>query len=308
MPMAAYQAASYSPAAAAAAAGEGLDHVQSALQGTPQQLAATAGRDSRLAGVSESALVAAMQAIMAKRSAGREHPFGEGKWGVYNATTNKFVVAAVEDIEAERMAHYVAGLRGRTAPRGGGFDRHDSPGYLPAQGARRDTADGAGADGPATGGRAASSHREVMADGEPVAASTQGAATAGNGDVQGEEGFATRAELLRHLAASSASASRGRTGPAQQRAGQPDVGSLRRGGTSSLSGPSHKRRRLDDQGLAMAPHTATGASGSAAAGLQTGATVPPVPEAARRGRTPAATDAEGGEAPAKRQRLADAAG
>ncbi len=206
------------------------------------------------------------------------------------------------------MAHYAAGLRGRTAPRGGGFDRHDSPGYLPAQGARRDTADGAEADGPATGGHAASSHREVMADGEPVAASTQGAATAGNGDVQGEEGFATRAELLRHLAASSASASRGRTGPAQQRAGQPDVGSLRRGGTSSLSGPSHKRRRLDDQGLAMAPHTATGASGSAAAGLQTGATVPPVPEAARRGRTPAATDAEGGEAPAKRQRLADAAG
>ncbi len=60
------------------------------------------GRDPRLAGCSLHAIAAAVRDSMANRSAGREHPHGEGRWLVFNATSGRLVIAHLDAIDAER--------------------------------------------------------------------------------------------------------------------------------------------------------------------------------------------------------------
>ncbi len=231
-------AAAAAPAAASAASAAGGE-VQGdplAPQG-PLRPAAAYGRDPRLAGVTESALIAAMQAIMSRRSVGREHPFGEGKWGVYNAGTNEFVVAAIDHIEAERMAHYEAGLRERAGRRTGSPAQRGAAVDPPASG----TPQVPGVDVRQSGSPAAGSHvagppRDGMEGTATTPAPAQVAIRASNVNEEDGATFATRAELLRHLAASAAIAPVGRTvSPSHLPAGQPGSGPRRLWEASSRS-------------------------------------------------------------------------
>ncbi len=60
------------------------------------------GRDPRLAGCSLHAVATAVSDTMNKRSTGREHPYGEGRWAVFNAATGRLVIAHLDAIDAER--------------------------------------------------------------------------------------------------------------------------------------------------------------------------------------------------------------
>ncbi len=248
-------AAAPAVAAAASAAEEGLESGQSTLQGTALHPASAAGRDPRLAGVSESALIAAMQAIMSRRSAGREHPFGRGRWGVYNAVTNEFVVAAIDDIEAERMAHYEAGLRERAARRAGSPAHHEAAGDPPALDAQRAPAVGARrSEDPVSGSHADGPPRSVMEDARPVTAPLQDATRASNVNVEGAVTFATRAELLRHLSAVAARTSGGRMDSSSHlRAGQPGGRPRPRDETPSQSTMSPLQAGAGHYGVEGAP-------------------------------------------------------
>ncbi len=70
---------------------------------------------AELMGATDEALATAIRDSMAARCPGREDPYGQGRWGVFNAVTGRFLVAAIDDLEAERSRIAMA-KRARTAP------------------------------------------------------------------------------------------------------------------------------------------------------------------------------------------------
>ncbi len=214
-------------------------------------------RDLRLAGASEEALVKAMQGILGTRTAGREHPFGAGRWGVFNAATGQLVIASVEAIEAERNVHYQAAVdRWRQGEQGAAT--------AVRQGVHVD-ADGTGAHGAAAAVRQEMHVDLVGRSGEVAgaagAAGGAAAAQLATGPAQqydaGDMQFQTRDQLLRHLARERVRA--GSQGSPRRRA--------RDGGHSADHGDLHQlpqELRPPRKRLRPAPHADEASVGAVA--------------------------------------------
>ncbi len=198
-----------SAAAAPAAAAAALAAAAAVARPEPVQVQRdplcmdTYARDPRLEGTTEEALIVAMQAIMATRSAGREHPFGEGLWGIFNASTGRLLTVPVAAIEAERNFLYEKGAQAwRDGLRAGAGGAAAPVGPTSSRGSE----DGAGAWPPPGGLMQTASGRPCSSTNRPPT----GRARSPQGDGDGIHAFSSRTELLRHLASAPRGALRQR--------------------------------------------------------------------------------------------------
>ncbi len=86
-----------------------------AWRGRPGAKRKPTAEAAELTGTTDEALATAIRDSMAVRCPGREDPYGPGRWGVFNAATGRFLVAAIDDLEAERRRIAMA-KRARTTP------------------------------------------------------------------------------------------------------------------------------------------------------------------------------------------------